>query len=101
MEVTLSGMVMLVSEVQLENAELPIEVTLLGMVMLVSEVQLENAELPMEVTPSGMVMLVSERHLENASLPMEVTLPSEGITLFLQPAISVLLAVSIRRSPEL
>ena len=35
-------------------------VTLSGMVMLVKEVQSENAESPMHVTLSGMVMLVKE-----------------------------------------
>ena len=49
--------------VQPENAVLAIEVTLSGMVMLVSEVQLQNAELPIEVTLSGMIMLVREAQL--------------------------------------
>ena len=39
MEVTLAGMVTLVSPVQPENAESPMEVTLAGMVTLVSPVQ--------------------------------------------------------------
>ena len=42
------------------------EVTLSGMVMLVRLSQPENAELPMEVTLSGMVMLVRLMHQENA-----------------------------------
>ena len=50
MEVTLAGMVTLVSPVQPENVKGLMEVTLAGMVTLVSPVQLENAELPMEVT---------------------------------------------------
>ena len=41
---TLSGIVMLVSPVQPENASLPMLVTLFGIVMLVSPVQPENAE---------------------------------------------------------
>ena len=36
------------------------DVTLLGMVMLVSEVHRKNALLSMDVTPSGRVMLASE-----------------------------------------
>ena len=39
MLVTLSGMVMLVSSVQLRNAELPTLVTLAGMVMFVNSAQ--------------------------------------------------------------
>ena len=41
-------------------------VTLLGIVMLVSPVQLENAWFPMLVTLLGIVMLVSPRQFENA-----------------------------------
>ena len=41
----------------LVNALLPIEVTLSGIVMLVRLVQSRNAQLPIEVTLSGIVML--------------------------------------------
>ena len=44
------GRMMLVREVQPENAELPILVTPLGMAILVRLVQPENAELPILVT---------------------------------------------------
>ena len=40
------------------NAELPIEVTLSGIVTLVSEEQYSNALSPIEVTLSGIVTLV-------------------------------------------
>ena len=43
MLVTLSGMVMLVSPLQPENASSPMLVTLLGIVTLVSPSQLQNA----------------------------------------------------------
>ena len=39
-------------------------VTQSGMLMLVSELQSENAQSPMLVTQSGMLMLVSDLHLE-------------------------------------
>ena len=42
--------------------------------MLVSELQLRNAEGPMLVTLAGIEMLVSELHWKNASVPMLVTL---------------------------
>ena len=77
------------------------EVTLSGMVMDVREEQYSNAQGPMEVTLSGMVMDVRKWHYENARSPIEVTLPSEGMTLFLHPATSVLLAVSIKQFPSL
>lgn len=41
MLVTLSGMLMLVRELHLENAQSPMLVTLFGMLMLVSELQSE------------------------------------------------------------
>ena len=59
MLVTLSGMVTLVSPVQLLNALSPMPVTLSGMVMLVRFLQPENAELPMLVTLSGMTTFSS------------------------------------------
>ena len=49
-------------------------VTLSGIVMLASDVQPENAEEPMLVTPSGIVMLSSDVQPENAEEPMLVTL---------------------------
>ena len=52
-----------------------------------------NALSPMEVTELGMWMLVRPEQPENASSPMEVT--ELGIVVFLQPAINVLVAVSI------
>ena len=55
----------------------------------------------MLVTLSGMVMLVRPVQSRNAELPMLVTLPSSGIELLLQPAIRVLLSVSIRQFPLL
>ena len=59
------GRMMLVREVQPENAELPILVTLLGMAILVRLVQPENAELPilvtlLEIVVLEIVMLVTE-----------------------------------------
>ena len=50
MLVTLSGIVMLVSFLQPENAYSPMLVTLLGMMTLVRLEQPENAERPMLVT---------------------------------------------------
>ena len=52
------GRMMLVREVQPENAELPILVTLLGMAILVRLVQPENAELPILVTLLEIVVLL-------------------------------------------
>ena len=80
MLVTLSGMVMLVKEVQYSNAESPMLVTLSGMVMLVKASQERNALSPMLVTLSGMVMLVKEVQYSNALSPMLVT-PSGMVTL--------------------
>jgi hypothetical protein len=51
--------------VQEENTLDPIEVTLSGIVMLVSERQLPNASVPIEVTLSGIVTLVREWQPEN------------------------------------
>lgn len=62
--VTLSGMVILVSELQRLNAERSIVATPSGIVTLVSELQLLNAQLLILVTLSGMVMLVSPLHSE-------------------------------------
>jgi hypothetical protein len=60
MLVTLSGIVTLVRELQLKNAEDPMLVTLLGILTLASELQPSNAEFPMLVTLSGIATLVSE-----------------------------------------
>ena len=59
MLVTLSGMLMLVSFEQPQNAYSPILVTLSGMLMLVSFEQPENALSPMLVTLLGMLTLVT------------------------------------------
>ena len=83
MEVTLSGMMMLVRLVQSRNAQDPMEVPLVkttvfrllcgikliakvGMVALSMFLQLENAKSPMEVTLSGMAMLVRLKQYRNA-----------------------------------
>ena len=61
MLVTLSGIVMLVKLVQLENAESPMLVTRSEIVMLVKLLQSENADSPMLVTPSSItIFLTSE-----------------------------------------
>ena len=78
---------------QSSNARSPMVVTELGMLMLVSPEQPENASSPMEVTELGMLMLVRLEQPENASSPMEVT--ELGMAVFMQPAINVLVAVSI------
>ncbi len=57
-EVTLSGMMMLVRLVHFSRAYSSIVVTLFGMVMLVMLEQLSKARLPIEVTPSPTLMLV-------------------------------------------
>ena len=68
-------------------------VTLWGMVMEVRPEQPLNASSPMLVTPSGMVMEVRLEHSPNAHPPMLVTLL--GMVVFMQPAIRVLVLVSI------
>ena len=70
MFVTLSGIVIFSNPLQLEKAHSPISITPLGMVISVKLVQPENAPLPILVIPSGMVV-------------------------FLQPSISVFVAVSM------
>ena len=90
-----------VRPVQPLNAYSPRLVTLSGIVTEVRPVQSENALAPMLVTLSGIVIDVRPVQSENAEEPMLVTLPSAGITLVLQPKISVLLAVSIRQFPVL
>ena len=76
-------------------------VTLLGIVMLVSPVHPLKANLLMLVTLSGIVMLVSPVQFSKAEMPMLVTLPSVGISLVLQPKISVFVSVSIIQFPSL
>jgi len=93
MLVTLLEMVMEVRPEQYANAQSPMLVTLLGMVMDVRLEQSWNALSPMLVTLLGMVMDVRLEQSWNALSPMLVTLL--GMVVFLQPAISVLLAVSI------
>ena len=68
-------------------------VTELGIMMEVRLEQLENALLPIEVTELGMLMEVRLEQPENALSPMEVT--ELGMAVFMQPAINVLVAVSI------
>ena len=46
-------------------------VTLSGIVTVVSELQYENASLPMLVTLSGIVTVVSKLQPRNASLPIK------------------------------
>ena len=69
------------------------DVTLLGMVTEVSALQLKKAISPMLVTLFGMVTEVGPLQPEKALEPMDVTLV--GIIVFLQPAISLLVTVSI------
>ena len=52
--------------VQLVIASFPISVTLSGIVILVSDLHMKNANSPIEVTLSGMVILVSEEQSRNA-----------------------------------
>ncbi len=55
----------------------------------------------MLVTLSGIVTLVRPMQPLKAEESMLVTLPSVGITLVLQPEISVFVAVSIKQFPAL
>ena len=71
-------------------------VILLEIVMLVSELQPENAPTPILVTLSGIVMLVSDLQPENAPLPILVTgkpLYSEAITMSVSVAVPKPLAI--------
>ena len=92
---------MLVNLVQSENAPYSILVTLDDSSMLVNPVQPLNALLPILVTLDGSSMLVNPVQYWNAASPILVTLPSVGITLVLQPDITVLLAVCIKQFPAL
>ena len=78
---------------QLLKAPRPIEVTLFGIFIVVKPVQAEKAFLPIEVTLLGIVTEVRPVKLMKAPSPMEVTL--FGINEFLQPAIKVLVDVSM------
>ncbi len=78
MLVTLSGIVILSSEVQPLNAPLPMLVTLFPIVTSVSEVQPRNAEPPILSTLSGIVMSVSEVHPLSAA-PATVFVPSRTV----------------------
>ena len=68
-------------------------VTELGMVMLVSPVQSENADVPMLVIVLGILNSISHVQPLNAYAPMLVT--ELGITVFLHANIILLVAVSI------
>jgi len=78
---------------QPRNAQPSMFVTELGMSMLEREVHSANAIHWIEVTEFGMLMAVRLERPRNAPAPMEVT--ELGIVVFLQPAINVLVAVSI------
>ena len=68
-------------------------VTLLGMVIEVRLLHPQNADSPMLVTLLGMVIEVRLLHHQNADSPLLVTLL--GMVVVAQPAISVLLFVSM------
>ena len=55
-------------------AESPIDVTVSGIVILVSPLQPLNAESPIDVTVSGIVILVSPLQPQNTEEPIDVTL---------------------------
>jgi hypothetical protein len=76
---------MLLSIVELVNADSPIDVTPYGIMTSVS-LLFENALLPMLVTPLGIVILVMSRRPLKANSPMLVT--ELGITDELVPTIS-------------
>jgi len=67
--------------------------TLLGNVSSVKPLQSQKAASPMLVTPFGNVSSVKPLQPSKAPYPMLVTLL--GMTLFLHPAINVLVSVSI------
>lgn len=85
------------SPLQPTKARLPMLVTLSGTVMLVKAPHPEKANSPMCVTLAGIVTLVRPVQPSNALSPMLVTLPSVGMTLVLQPKISVFVVVSIKQ----
>jgi len=69
-----SDMAMLVREVQVLKAHLPMLVTLSGIVTKTRDSHQLKAEKPMEVTPTGMVTTMREEQPLKASSPMVVTL---------------------------
>ena len=68
--------------------------------MVSKPLQAMKANAPMLVTVLGIVMFIRPVCPEKADVSILVTLPSAGIALFLQPAISVLSAVRIRQFPS-
>ena len=68
------------NDVQPWNAYALMQVTLSGTVMLVSEAQLANADVPRVVTPSGMVMPFSEEQCANEDHPISFS-PLGKVTL--------------------
>ncbi len=54
----------------------------------------------MAVILFGIAMFDNSVQPENAETPIFITLPSDGITLFLQPDMIVFDAVSIKQFPE-
>jgi hypothetical protein len=93
MEVIFPEMVTDASLEQLEKAFSPILVTSGGMTSSVSPLQLLKAYSPIVVTRCGRVMEVSSVQPKKARGPMADT--DAGITVFLQPATRVLVAVSM------
>ena len=63
---------------QPSNVEKFIEVTLLGIIILLSEAHPLNAFIPMLVTLLGMVTLLSEAQPSNTELLMLITLSGDG-----------------------
>ena len=70
---------------QFPNALLPMDVTLSGILISSSPVQLENAATSMNVTLSGIVTLFSPMHSANAANPIVVTLSGMLNVVRLQP----------------
>ena len=94
MLVTLLPIVTDVRPVQPEKAPSSIDVTLLGITTDVRPEHLQKALSPIDITLVGIVNEVRPEHLKKALPPMDVTLL--GITVFMQPVISVLVAVFIK-----
>ena len=78
---------------QPSKTSIPIDVTLLGMVTDVRPVQKLKASLPIDFTLLGMVNDFRPVQFSKALSPMPVTLL--GMTVFMQPEIIVLVAVSM------
>lgn len=72
--VTLSGMLILVSEVHSLKALSPIFVTLFGILILVRDLHNEKVPSPIFVTLFGIFILVSDSHPQKVSSPIFVTL---------------------------